>query len=103
MYNIAVIGKKSEVLGFMALGFDVEPATDASEASTLLKKLVKTKKYAVIFITENFAAELSSDIAKYKDMVIPAILPVPTPSADNGYGMNAITDSVIRAVGSDIL
>ncbi|MCQ2427763.1 MAG: V-type ATP synthase subunit F [Clostridia bacterium] len=103
MYNIAVIGKHSEVLGFMALGFDVFPASDPAEASSEFKRLAKSKKYAVIFLTENYCEPLAADIAKYKDDVIPAILPIPTPSGDNGFGMNAISDSVIRAVGSDIL
>ena len=103
MYKIAVIGKRSDILGFMALGFRVEPAETADEARTLLHKLSRSEKYAVIFLCEDFAEDLKEDIAKYKDDPIPAILPIPTSGADNGYGMNAVTDSVIRAVGADIL
>jgi len=103
MYKIAVIGKRADVLGFMALGFRVEPAENEEEARTLLHKLAKKDEYAVIFLCEDFAQSLEADIAKYKDETIPAILPIPTPGADNGYGMKAVTDSVIRAIGADIL
>ena len=44
MYNIAVIGKSSEVLGFMALGFDVKPAAEGREALSILKDLSASKK-----------------------------------------------------------
>ena len=103
MYNIAVIGKSSEVRGFMALGFDVKPAADGREALSILKDLLASKKYAVIFIAENYADELSSELEKFRDDIIPAILPIPTPSEDSGFGMKSVSDSVIRAVGSDII
>ena len=103
MYGISVIGRKEDIMGFSALGFEVFPASGADEASELLEKLARSSKYAVIFLCEDFAEPLSGVISKYKDDLIPAILPFPTPGADRGYGMKAVTDSVIRAIGSDII
>ncbi len=103
MYKIAVIGKRADILGFMALGFRVEAVENSEEAAKTLHSLAKSQKYAVIFLCEDFAEALEADIAKYKDDPIPAILPIPTSTADNGYGLKAVTDSVIRAVGADIL
>lgn len=103
MYKVAVIGKRSDVLGFMALGFRVAEAEDAESARRALHTLAKSREYAVIFLCENYAPDLEEDVAAYVDAVIPAIVPIPSADADNGYGMKAITDAVERAVGADVL
>lgn len=103
MYKIAVLGKRADVLGFMALGFGVEAVSGPEEASQRLRRLVKSKEYAVIFVCEDISIALKDEIAGYADSVIPAVLPIPTASADGGYGMRAITESVVRAVGADVL
>lgn len=103
MYKVAVIGKRSDVLGFMALGFKVAEAEDTESARRALHSLAKTHEYAVIFLCENFAVGLEEDIAKYSDDLIPAIVPIPSAGSDTGYGMKAITEAVERAVGADVL
>ena len=87
----------------MALGFRVEAAADSEEASRRLRSLVGSGEFAVVFICEDYAASLKDEIEKYSDNVIPAIIPIPTAGADSEYGMKAVTDSVIRAVGADVL
>lgn len=103
MYKVAVIGKSSDVLGFMALGFSVSSVTDTASARTALHKLARSGEYAVIFITEDLAAELAEEIAKYADARLPAIVAIPSAGSDTGYGMKAITEAVERAVGADVL
>lgn len=103
MYKTAVLGKRADVLGFLALGFTAEPVADRAEAAKKLSELVKSGEYAVIFIGEDFAAELKSEIDRYSERLIPAILPIPTSSSDTGYGMNAVIESVKKAVGADII
>ena len=103
MYKIGIIGERDSVLGFMALGFSVHEAADVGEAERLLHTLVKSGEYAVIFIVENYAVKLEEDIAKYKDLPLPAITVIPGVMGGNGYGMANIKTAVERAVGADIL
>ncbi|MBO7375753.1 MAG: V-type ATP synthase subunit F [Clostridia bacterium] len=103
MYKVAVLGKRADVLGFMALGFRVEAVNDAADAAQSLRRLAAAREYAVIFVCEDVAVLLKDEISKYSDDVIPAIIPIPTATADSGYGMNAVTESVIKAVGADVL
>ena len=103
MYKIGIIGERDSVLGFMALGFSVHEAADTGEAERLLHTLVKSGEYAVIFIVENYAVKLEEDIAKYKDLPLPAITVIPGVTGGNGYGMANIKTAVERAVGADIL
>ena len=100
--NIAVIGDNQSIQGFRSVGFDTLVAETGDEAFDMLRKAVKDE-YPIIFITENYAEELSELIAKYKSRAVPAIIPIPPTSGATGYGMNSIKKNVEKAVGADIL
>ena len=103
MYKIGIIGDRDSVLGFMALGYAVHEAQNSRDAAKKLHSLVKSEEYAVIFITEELAMKMEDDIAKYKDMPLPAITIIPGSRGGTGYGMANIKSAVERAVGADIL
>ncbi len=111
MYKVAVIGGRQDILGFSALGFTLLEAQDADAARAALSRAtagagtdgVPEGGFAVIFITEELASAIADDIAKFDDIPTPAILPIPSASSDNGFGVKALHDRVRRAVGSDIL
>ncbi|MBQ7334976.1 MAG: V-type ATP synthase subunit F [Clostridia bacterium] len=103
MYKIGIIGDRDTVLGYMALGFAVEDVTDAESAAKKLHTMAKSGEYAVIFVTENYAMQMEEDIARYKDMPLPAVISIPGQGGSTGYGMNNIRSAVERAVGADIL
>lgn len=103
MYKIGIIGERESVLGFMAIGFSVHEAPDVTRAGELIDELAKSGEYAIIFIVENYAEALSEKISKYKDVPMPAIITVPGASGSTGYGMDAIRNAALRAVGADIL
>ncbi len=103
MYKICIIGDRDSVIGFMALGFSVYEAEDVQTASRVLREVASDGKNAVIFIVENYAIALEEEIAKYKDMPLPAIVPVPGKNGSTGYGMANVRSAVERAVGTDIL
>ncbi len=103
MYKIGIIGDRDTVLGFMALGFSVHEAENAEEAAKKLNTLVRSGEYAVIFLTENYAAQLVEETDRYKDMPLPAVISIPGQGGSTGFGMNSIRSAVERAVGVDIL
>ncbi len=101
-WKIAVLGDRSSVLGFKALGLDVFPAETAEEAKPILRRLAKGE-YAVIYLTESYAAKLTDELERYKDAVTPAIILIPGKEGPLGIGMDNVKRSVERAVGADIL
>ena len=103
MYKIAIIGDRDSVLGYMALGFSTYEASDAAEAGKILHRLAKDDSFAVIFLVENYAEQLTAETAKYKDDPLPAIVSIPGRAGSDGFGMNNIRSAVERAVGADIL
>ena len=102
MSKIAVIGDIYSVLGFKALGLDVYAATDAEGAAEKLHQLAKSG-YAIIYLTEDLAADCQEDIDQYKDLIAPAIILIPGKGGSLGLGKQALNQCVERAVGTNIL
>ena len=102
MYRVAVIGDRDSIYGFAALGLDVFPVTNIDEGSQTLRKLSEGE-YAVIYITEALAAELEHELDHYKELPLPAIIPIPGVTGNTGMGIKMVKKSVEQAVGSDII
>jgi V/A-type H+-transporting ATPase subunit F len=113
-YKIAIVGNKDTILGFKALGLKPFDANNAEEATKVLYSLKaeeitdeKTGElrplYAIIFITEDLAAEIQiADQKKLNKGALPAIIPIPGSKGTTGYGIKRIGKMVEQAVGSDI-
>lgn len=102
-YKIGIIGNRDAVLGFMALGFSVHEAASVEEAARELHSMARSQEYGVIFLTDDYAAQLESETVRYRDLPLPAIVSIPAPGSSSGYGMNNLRQAVERAVGADIL
>ena len=87
MYKIAVLGDRDSVLGFRALGLDVFFADDAETGRKALRRL---------------AQELSAEIARYQDDMLPAVILIPGKGGALGLADRALHAAVERAVGADI-
>jgi len=104
MLKIAVIGGRETVMGFKALGLETYPVLSTAEASQTLRTLTReSEDYAIIYIEENLAAELSNEINKFKDSPTPAIILIPGREGSMGLGLSALNAAVERAVGTNIL
>ena len=68
-----MLGDYDSIYGFAALGLDTFPEEDPEEAARKLHELAGGG-YAVVYITEKLAAELSAVIEKYRERVFPAII-----------------------------
>ena len=102
MYKIAVLGDYDSIYGFAALGLDTFPVTSVEEGGRTLRQLARGE-YAIIYITEALAETLEHEIAKYNEMVRPAIILIPGIYGNTGKGVNGVKASVEKAIGSDIL
>ena len=102
MYKIAVLGDKDSVLGFKALGLEAVPVDTVDQAKAALHRMA-TEDYAVIYITETFAANMTADIQHYKDELKPAVILIPGREGSLGIGKTNLQKAIERAVGADIL
>lgn len=102
MYKVAVIGDRDSIYGFAALGLDTFPVSETTEAIKKLRTLAEGE-YAVIYITEALAAQLESELDRYRSQRLPAIIPIPGVFGNTGMGIKMVKKSVEQAVGSDII
>ncbi len=102
MYKIAVLGDADSVLGFRALGLEACPVSTPEEGREALHRMAR-ENYAIIYMTEQLAAQLSHDIQRYQDSLTPAVILIPGKEGPLGIGMANVKTAVERAVGADIL
>ncbi len=102
MYKIAVMGEADSIYGFATLGLDTYPTDNPESAQRTLRNLAEGD-YAVIYITENTASLVKSEIARYNEQKLPAIILIPGVSGNTGDGIRNVSKSVEQAVGSDII
>lgn len=102
MYKIAVMGDQNSVLGFKALGLEVCPVDNAEEGRAALHRMAK-ENYAIIYMTEQLAAQLPGELARYQEALTPAVILIPGKEGSLGIGAANVTSAVERAVGADIL
>jgi len=101
MSKIAVLGSRETVMGFKALGLEVFPVEKAEEAKKIFRKLSNSSEnFAIIYVEENLAADLSSEIAKINELTTPAVILIPGRNGSLGLGQKALSAAVERAVGS---
>ncbi|MDL2323751.1 V-type ATP synthase subunit F [Ruminococcaceae bacterium OttesenSCG-928-A16] len=102
MYKIAAIGDKDSIYGFASVGMDIYPVDDGSNAARQLRNLAEGG-YAVIYITEALYAQLGQEVDRYRELPLPAIIPIPGAVGNTGVGIAQVKKSVVQAVGSDII
>jgi V/A-type H+-transporting ATPase subunit F len=102
MHKVAAVGSRDTVLAFRALGLEVVPAETAAEASRAVFNLAQAG-CAVIFITEDMAAQIGETMERYRTEPLPAIIPIPGATGSDGSGMKRVRANVEKAIGADIL
>lgn len=102
MHKIGVIGDRESVLGFKAVGLDVFPCLDTEEAKKTLQRIAKDE-YVIIFITEGLCKDMQEALDSYKELRLPAIIPIPGMDGNYGVGFGNLKKSVEKAIGADIL
>ena len=91
-------------MGFKALGLETFPAANAAEAVQILRRVTRdSDEYAILYIEETLAAQMSAEIDKFKDSPTPAIILIPGREGSIGLGQSALKAAVERAVGTNIL
>lgn len=96
------MGDYDSICAFKVLGIDPYAVSNAAEAESMLQSLIR-KEYPIIFITENFAAQLTAVLDEYRTKPLPAIIPIPSVNGSTGFGIGYVKKAVEQAVGSDII
>ena len=101
-YKIAVLGDKDSSAGLQGPGAGRVPGGERGGGKAHLHALAK-ENYAVVYLTEGYAAHMEAELERYKDALTPAIILIPGKDGSLGIGMANVKRAVERAVGADIL
>lgn len=112
-YKLAIIGTKDQILGFTALGMTAIAVNSFETAREKVLELASSniegengevrREYAIIFIMEEYAEQLSKDdYKKINKEALPAVIPIPGIKGTSGHGLERVKKMVEQAVGSDI-
>ena len=96
----AIIGDGESILVFKAVGVEPFAVKTAAEAEKKLAEIAKT--YKIIFITDDFAAQMDDKIKKYNSQSYPIITSVPSKAGSNGYGESVLKGAMEKALGINI-
>jgi V/A-type H+-transporting ATPase subunit F len=102
-HKIAALGEEDIVLGFKALGIETFPVNDSQSTAVLLEKLIQSKEYGIIFVSESMADKVEGLMAEYVSLALPSVVYIPGSQGGQGFAMERIRRIIERAVGADIL
>ncbi len=104
---MAAVGDYESILPFQAVGIDPFVAgqqnegEDNQDLQTLLRRLLR-EQYAVVFLLDSLFKGHQEFIRELNEDYPISIIPVPGVHGSTGIGVEAIRESVERAVGMDI-
>lgn len=102
MSKVAIMGDKTSVLGFKALGLDTYSLIRPEDGRELWPQ-IKEQDYGVIFVTEPVYEVMEDLFKEVSEQVTPAVVIIPATTGGIGLGMEKIRRIIERAVGADIL
>lgn len=108
MYKIAAIGDKDTVISFKVLGVDVFSIENFENNEISAQKIKATidslasKKYGVIFLTEEYAQCASGVLERYKNEILPMITLIPSNKGSLNIGLSKIDENIEKAIGTNI-
>lgn len=102
MAKIAVVGPRESVLCYLAAGFSVYVAESGDGAPLQIDLAVK-EGAAVVFVSPEYAADITDSMKKYAYSPDVAVTLLPKRTDGMDPGTRLMKSAVERAVGADII
>ena len=67
------------------------------------RNLIKSRKYAIIFLTENLDQILDEEISRVEYEDLPSIILLPEITGSRGLGLRFLRDTMKKAAGRDVM
>ena len=104
--KVAIIGNENIVLPLKSLGIEIFNIATQRDGEEILARIRNEENgnnnYAVIFITSDWLKKLETEIAKFKNKILPAIISLPSPTEKQGATLAGLEKMMERAIGSKL-
>jgi|UniRef100_A0A7V3VUI3 vacuolar-type H+-ATPase subunit F/Vma7 len=98
--DLAIIGKRQEILPFLATGaltFVIEKGEAEKKVTELINEGVK-----IIFFSEDFMEELMDILKRYQTETFPCLIPFSTGAKKTNIAIERLRGIIKKAVGAEI-
>ncbi|MBI2434192.1 MAG: hypothetical protein HYV26_15155 [Candidatus Hydrogenedentes bacterium] len=102
MPKAVALGEQHLVMGYTAAGVEVMPVRDEHEFARQLAGLARNPEVAVVFATENMAADAPEAVSNFRGSSKAALLIVPSYEGATRAGFQSMRKLVERSLGVDI-
>ena len=99
--NIACIASKDISLLFKSFG--IASFVGGDDIDKLFFDIVDSKKYGVIFISEDVAESLDARISDIREEYLPVIIIIPDKTGSTKFSEKILIENMERAIGTDAL
>lgn len=101
--QLAIVGERATVVAFEGLGMAAFPVESVDDARKTVSLLIRKKKHAVIFVTEDIGEKIADVIAESAREYAPSVVLVPSSAGSQQIGLRKLSQVLKRALGTDIL
>ncbi|NLW21383.1 MAG: hypothetical protein GXY84_08465 [Clostridiales bacterium] len=102
LLRMGAVGEEDAILAFKAIGAQVMPATTPDQVASALHRLTR-EGIPLVFITEAAARMAQEAVSRYEQALETAVIPIPGIRGSDGYGAAKLRETLIKAIGADIL
>ena len=103
MPKVFVLGRRSDILPFRAVGAELLEIRDESQVGPALERFKSSTEPVMLMMSEDLASSCTHEIEQFRENKMNILLPIPTISTEPGLRLAQIRALVARALGVDLL
>jgi vacuolar-type H+-ATPase subunit F/Vma7 len=103
MLKVFVLGRRSDILPFRAVGVELLEIRDEGQVAPALERFKGTTEPVMLMMTEDLVSSCIEEIALFRENKMNILLPIPTVTTEQGLRLAQIRAMVARALGVDLL
>lgn len=101
--KVAIIGNENIVLPLKSIGVEIINIKNKEEGQNFFRRLSnENNEYGIIFVTSDWHEILETEITKFKNKPLPAIISLPSPTEKQGQTLKNLEKLIERAIGSKL-
>jgi V/A-type H+-transporting ATPase subunit F len=103
MARIIALGPTSEVMPYLAMGAELQPAADAAAVGRALAELSHNPAVALVIVPEDLAAGAAAQVAEFRTRSGAALLVLPAATGSQGRALAEMKSFLEHAIGVDLI